>query len=377
MENETLRNISQGIIWIGSIFVLLGSFGVHIYTKKIDSDEKNRRERIEKKNIEMSQKLLDKSSFFAEFGNNIEQLFLILKLNENYKVRDLKNFECLVNVELLKRSFKFKYTVFDQEGTKVINEEVQSTLDIWADSNHHTQLSGLKTNPDIVMLELFPAELRGEYSKLYLKDLQNTAFEFAITKEHTQMIDRFIFNANDWNIYGRLTKSSNWKETHETWLGNTIRKYSVYYREVDGRHFTKNIIDLYSIEVVKHLADKNSLISTNPTGKESMDDVFKNINSNEGSLGLTLNNKWLRKDGNLIFYINNYKKGNFELSVYRDIDNKLKVKISTAYFQNEELVCDNFEQFSVEQKLHDTIITWSEESLNFYINTKLVAKKVR
>jgi hypothetical protein len=377
-EKKKLKNFSQYINWSGSALILLGSIGLQIFSNKIEEYEKKSREKIEKINIELSEKILDQNMFYAEIDERIEGIDLIIKLKQEYKVRDLDHFECFIKMDYLERQYRFKYTTYKRGGYIIANEESQSVVNSgWDNTENLSILSGLKSNPNHVILELFPVLIRGNYPNLKIRDLHKSSFQLALTKKHSKMIDTFVLNANNWNIYGRSPGSKNWKDVKTDWFDKSLNEYSIYYRAIDERHYEDNIIDLYEKSAVRHNVNKFSLISTNPGGKESLDDLFKKTNPKEGSLGLTLGNKWLEKNGKVIYYLKPFKKDNFKIFVLRDYDNILKVFISTEYFSNEELICKDFDQFSYDQKFHDTMITWSESSLNFYINGNLVDKKIR
>lgn len=377
-------NIFHYLIYGGSILMIIGTIVVDHYTKKIESIEKEKVKKIEiqrdealRKNIENTELIMRMNSFFAEIDNKLESLYLIIKIKEDFRLKDLDKLECYVKLSALNRKYKFKIkTKVIEDENHILIEEASIIGNDWSKEDYGSAKSTNLKESDEFVFELLPIKMKKEYKDKILRDLHNTYFQFVVTTKHIKIIDKIIINANDWNICIRKCDDNVWKTANEVWLDKHSVKLSTYYTEYETRQYTSNNINFFIEGGYRHYIEKNVYNNLN-TSIIFNEESNKNIDPVQGTIILHIDNKWLIKDNNVYKYDFNMKRDEFELECIRDDDNILKIIISTKHWNNIMLKCEDSSPFSISQNQHDIGITYSKDELNFYIDGRLVDRKLR
>lgn len=364
--------IGASIIFLGGIIFLIGN----IYTdkinqqKQIDFDKQLlERDNIIKKNAEKS---LLTNRFYAELDNPIKSMFFVLDLGSTLLSDNFRGFTCVIRFDLLDITVQFKTIQYENtlsENTQYIEMRMVKGKDL-EDSPILSVGSGSFKNMSEIYLDLMMiTRLLPEGASI--RDLSEQTFYFYLSEKQTSLVKGIKLNVNNWDIFKKTENRIHWRELKQDWLPEK-QGLKVFYQEYQTQFYDNNKILFFQegfsyYEIVRSNVDSRSMISI-----EEVEQMLNDVNVEEGSIMIDIDNKWRTKNDAYIRYLPLTTKDGFSISIYRDSDNLLKVHLSYKYSKNIILKVKHPENYIDSKSKHRLLITWSEKSAILYIDGNVV-----
>ena len=380
MNYEIWRAVFQGLVYFGSAVILIGTIGVNCCSTKIENIEKKKvadisieRDGAIKRSNEKADALYMLNRFLSEVDNRIEKLYLHLDLGSTIISDLFSDFSCFIyfhNMDVLLEiksshvsSPLSKNALFLQTRLAKGHDLNESTL-IMSESYPDKNTGDLLLDISYLMKDTSARDFS-------IRDLHNELFEFIISKKHSKYVKNLNINVNHWHVFRWATNESNWKQSLDEWLTNG-EEYVTLFRTENTRHLTVHRINFYEQGVQQFEIVPQRNFDDTKLSKSDLQRYLSDVDANEGTMLFQIDNRWLTADNALIEYLPLTQKDNFEIRIFRDIDNILKVLISTSFSNDVILSCKDTNAIPADQKYHDIVVTWGEGENCLYLNGKLI-----
>jgi len=260
MDTQTLKNIFQIIIFIGTGLVLVGSVGNWYFGNKISEQDllerkhlENDRDKITKELQRATSRQLLLNQFYSEIDNKIEHLFIELTLDKGYTADTFGDFQLFVEFNPLNTRYEIitKYSVYDtgEKQTKVPSQFIYA-YPIGKTIDNPWKSSSMVNVPvfDTISADLW--FVAAEKPKdLKIRDLQGGRFSIYTIKRYTKIIKEIKIISNNWIIFKIDTDTSLWDGPNTyVWPSQRNDLYHIVEVLKSGIRWGNRTIDLYSIE---------------------------------------------------------------------------------------------------------------------------------
>ncbi|MBL7074404.1 hypothetical protein ISS37_04090 [candidate division KSB1 bacterium] len=255
MNPEFWRNFFQWMMYIATAFILIGTIGVNIFTKKIEKLEKDKTALLERqrdaeieKNIKNTEKLLTLNTFLGGIDNPVEKLFLIIDFYRSCTVEELQGFVCYLNFHKINRTYEFKVShamKHPENEMRLFLKQKSVNSGEWNSNPSIMQAFHNRAETSFLAFDLWYF-LKEKPKGLKIRDLNSAFFEIAVSKKHSNLIKEFQINVNDWTIIHRNCIDNNWKDYKSDWLpSDKIELGAYYYRDFQNREIITQRIDFF------------------------------------------------------------------------------------------------------------------------------------
>lgn len=376
MDPNFGKLLAQIFLYFAMALIIVANIGINYFGKKITENEKNEAKKIAaegdeavQKNLKTTETLLNMNRFLGEVDNKIKSIFFIINLSKTTNIKTWNDFYCLLDFNRFNRSYEFRLNTNYNTSVNYLAKSVENHN--WSDNSSIVKISHYPKFQNQIVLDLWSL-INNTPTELRIRDFSDDLLQILIDKTHCNLIKEMKLVINDWIVFERNCNNYNWEYDKPNWIPQHDLELMSYFVIFEGRHYRAQRINFFVEGATRFFIDKKYFDASKRVSEEDIGDFLSDINGEEGTLTFQIYNSFLIKANKYKEIVPLIKGQNFDLKIFRDTDNKLKVAMNTNHKNNIILEFSDLDRFSKRQHMHELVITWEKKRNCMYLNGDLI-----